>query len=345
MRMQRQVRLWIVALVVAACGGGSPTHGTEEPSDAGADTTFDDHGLSHLDEVRTVIRTAICARLVRCNQVEDMATCLARELYVDTGFTLSQRAAIAAGNIRYDATLAEQCAGEVALLACDAPFIRYVVQGPGGIAEFCKAAGLTGMQGVGERCAGTTDECRNQACQARCDPGMCCASVCDDVPEPTPSSDRVPRHDRPAGAVCSGDSDCTLGLYCYYATKVCTQFPSLDQPCTGECGDGLRCDPMTLRCAKRGMAGASCASDDDCSSMYPFCDKTHHCTGGHHLGEDCNELPLCADDGTFCDVLAPDAPTCVRPKPDGAACLGGRECASGVCDDLTSHCVPEPVCF
>jgi hypothetical protein len=59
-------------------------------------------------------------------------------------YTLSERAAIAARRLRFDATAAVLCASEIAQLACDAPFIRYVVQGPGGLAAFCKSVALTG---------------------------------------------------------------------------------------------------------------------------------------------------------------------------------------------------------
>ncbi|MEO7736497.1 MAG: hypothetical protein ABIY55_36395, partial [Kofleriaceae bacterium] len=70
---------------------------------------------------------------------------------------------------------------------------------------------------------------------------------------------------------------------------------------------------------------------------------TRHCTGGLHRGEDCADLPLCADDGTTCGVTSPR--TCDPARPDGARCFVNRECASGVCDLLTSICTPEQVCF
>jgi hypothetical protein len=330
MRMEVPVWLGVVAVLVAACGC--------------LDTNADDYGLSRLDELRPTIRAAVCSRQVRCNQVEDMTTCLERELYVDTSFTLSERAAIEARRLRFDAPTAALCASEIAQLACDAPFVRYVVQGGDGLAAFCKSAALTGVQEVGQPCVASY-ECRNQACGALCEPGTCCTSVCEGVGEPTSSGFVPPPHDRPPGAVCSNDSDCALGLYCYYDTHVCTRFPSLDEQCTGACGDGLRCDPTSLRCVKLGLAGASCASQEDCSSMYPFCDRSGHCTGGRHAHEDCRDLSFCADDGTFCDLLD-KSPTCVQAKPDGAACLDqGEECASGVCDQQTSRCVPEFICF
>jgi hypothetical protein len=36
---------------------------------------------------------------------------------------------------------------------------------------------------------------------------------------------------------------------------------------------------------------------------------------------------------------------CAMTKAEGEACQGAYACQSGICDDTTRACVPEPVCI
>lgn len=111
-----------------------------------------------------------------------------------------------------------------------------------------------------------------------------------------------PRH---AGEPCSSQFDCSRGLRCAY----------------GECRD-----PCAIAAPSEGQP---CESRDDCDRASQVCTSDQEggpgrCISLPGVGQSCY-FEECAP-GVRCDDGE-----CVSPTPDGAACMGHRECASSYC--------------
>jgi hypothetical protein len=77
------------------------------------------------------------------------------------------------------------------------------------------------------------------------------------------------------GGKCKVYLDCQSG-YCEIpasatpdaggAGGTCKPAPKANEPCTSECGDGLRCDPTTALCQPLAPAGGDCTTPEACKS-------------------------------------------------------------------------------
>jgi hypothetical protein len=120
-----------------------------------------------------------------------------------------------------------------------------------------------------------------------------------------------------AGAACaSSDEVCVDGHVC--AGGSCRAITLVQTP-GGPCDEAMLqiCDPLLrLEC----QSGA-CVRVGDGATGSP-------CQGGDFGALACNEGLVCHRDTASCGT----------PKPAGAACLAGAECASGSCDDEAGVC-------
>ena len=133
------------------------------------------------------------------------------------------------------------------------------------------------------------------------------------------------------------------GLYCASATGTCTRLVAAGGSCAGEtlaCVAGTFCDGE--RCAALRQLGESCPTRAVCAEG-AFCDDGT-CTALRDEGESC-ALRYGGCDAQTCRSPDPSAcrtgllcstrdgrPTCVAPRPNGAACTSFSECSSRWCE-------------
>ena len=140
--------------------------------------------------------------------------------------------------------------------------------------------------------------------------------------------------------------DCGPGLVCdgMVCVDPCSRAGE-GEPCLGRrCADGLVCnasvDMMGMimsACERVAALGESCA-ELSCDEKL-VCDDTMKCARPPGVGEPC--VGFC-DETAWCDTAGADPMqwVCRAPKADGEACMGGNECASTSCDDMTMTCAP-----
>lgn len=174
----------------------------------------------------------------------------------------------------------------------------------------------------------------------------CAAAFDDDDDDDECQRPCNPLHgDVPVGGACTdrgGDSDCAQGLRCDIelcegentCTGLCAD-PCLGT-CPGGCADDERCDDASATCVALPGLGESCEDDGQCAPglgcRYEEGEVfSATCIALPREGESCSQLGLCADD-LRCDFdpLSTES-TCVGPTPQGGACSGHLECASGYC--------------
>lgn len=287
---------------------------------------------------------AYCRLQVRCGALPDVESC--RAMYSPGVFDPDLVAAVTAGVIAWQPEVAQACVDWVDSLGCDPTTEEY--RRPACFGRF------TGTLRDGEACAFGTEcisgecwtenlDCTEACCRGTCtgdappqiggigDPcryspcseGYCEASTC------------VPL--RSAGASCTSDRECDLGLSC--DGVVCRRLPGAGEPCSTRCRElGQSCNYLTLRCEPARLLGQECYGFSDCSPHYR-CDENQRCSFERAgLGEPCGELACAAP--LVCEYSALEG-TCVEPKPDGAPCMYAEGCASRSCDAL-GVCTSEP---
>lgn len=182
------------------------------------------------------------------------------------------------------------------------------------------------------------------------------------------------------------DTSGTASVYCDATSMTCKTLPGSGQPClapplppdaNARCDTGLSCDTsggMPGICRGPGNVGDDC-TNFPCNSML-YCDRsvtpntcktlpglgqmcttnfacakpyycnfnTRICTAPAGLGQMCGGGVQC-DTGLYCDTnMAPS--TCKMLLPDGAMCMNGQQCASGICNfgpGGVRTCSPSPV--
>ena len=188
---------------------------------------------------------------------------------------------------------------------------------------------------------GTLDEgavCNSNGSGIDCKPGLFCSYF--DTPQ------GVCLAHLKEGDICSANGswygECGPQMLCDPQRGVCTQGIAEGQPCAyvapdeprggtevSACAPGLSCDATRLVCAdSRCYAGKSCSQDKECP-------EGHVCAGSYckppaNTGESCLEADDCANKDC---VYYPERleSFCGGIFPDGSACNGSRQCASGYC--------------
>lgn len=340
----------VLALVFAACGGGS--------------------SLS-LEEFPQEIRDAYCKNLVRCGVVKSVDTCQNASL---GGYEFSLHvsattlAVFDGGKAKFDGGKAQACVDAIAAASCD--LTDEVQRGLSLLPDLVlpEACGqvATGTLHAGDACT-ASPECISQGCRIpRCNMA-CCSGTCvgDTAPviakagescqgarcaSGTFCNGAVCTALKAAGATCTGFDECDYGLACIVSgtTGTCIKLPHTGDACTDFCTDfGSICDPTSKKCVSVVLGGDACLGQGDasnCSAVYS-CDGGR-CSSGLALGATCTVDDRCADFQAFCDFPnGANAGTCVLPKPNGGSCVLNRDCDSSLCDFATFVCIDEPVCL
>ncbi|HSS00982.1 MAG TPA: hypothetical protein VLM79_28190 [Kofleriaceae bacterium] len=341
--MRKLVIATIVLALVAGCGSGSVA----------------------LRDYPSAVRGAYCAHLVSCGEMESIQTCLG----VNTGFdfrigeldlrlSASIAAAIGASTIEYDGDAAKRCLDALGTRGCDP-----TTEAARTVPDDCLQI-FNGRLHADDACA-RNDECISRQCDVPACEDACCTGVCiGDEPLPRAQLDEPCDFAvcddglfcdegsgtcaalKSQGGFCVSISECRVGLYCNQSGECAGNLPALGQPCTGPCREeGTQCSVSSRTCVAVALVGQPCQMSSDCSPFYS-CDSTKRCVAGIALGDPCTMSTRCADFGAFCDIAPGDlVGVCAMTKADDEQCQGDYACQSGICDDTTRACVPEPVCI
>ena len=343
--------LFVVLLLVAACD----------------DEDSSGRPFTPILEIDTQLQAATCTHLVACHAMPDQATCLSTNLYAG-GFYVEPRTLqlVLTGKVRYDGGLVAKCLADVAAQSCTLNALDRRVS----FAQ-CVLDVYRGSVAAGGVCSADA-ECTSGTCSCSLEDASCCSGTC--LPGVA-----TPFTPNPIGAACQqasgGFNSCTPDAFCDQATNICTALEPAGASCISdsECGDGLKCNfaatQSTSTCTAVPHLGESCATIAICGDEGTYCDsQTHLCTAVKFVGAPCAtggcasplrcdpQTLLCAtypvtgascvdegrcnDFGTYCN----QAEICALPKPNGAACNSGLDCASQMCDFTMMKCVAPPTC-
>lgn len=208
--------------------------------------------------------------------------------------------AIARGRVRFDTTAAQ---------ACEASFQQTVGQGecwpqidtnaPGKpifAANAC-AGVVTGLQGAGAPCA----------VDFECADGLTCVGWAQGA-DGTCTKPGAP------GAACERAADAGAGLYVNWGLGT---HPS--------CASGAYCPDS--KCIAQGGSGATCTTDDACTSGLTCHQGKCGTTGPAATGGACQSKSDCQE-GLYCD---PSGNTCQPREPAGGACTSNSDVCKGYC--------------
>jgi hypothetical protein len=325
MRLHRLVILASAAAVVTSCNDGKK------------DTT----PLS-LTEFRDRFFAAFCRFDVLCEDVPDLATCMA-SLQEQPGYYATLEQDIAANKVAYDGVKARRCVELFEQVpSCKRSEIEPLArQFEAEFGENCSEV-FTGTVAAGGSCF-LGEECAGDASCTRTDPAcsparQCCAGTC------VASLPRVP-----VGGDCSAGS-CAQGAFCRNGpsgTLTC-MLPSTVEgsACTsGLCAVPLYCDVDATgmgTCKPMVATGTACnPMADGCDDGRDTCDSTTLvCARRPRVGETCDPLQYnCVRYAACQETTCVKRPTAGEPCPTtGPACLGGL-----TCDAQTGTCALSPV--
>ncbi len=247
-------------------------------------------------------------------------------------------AAAEAGTIVYDGNAARTCLAAI-FASCARSLVMSNRDAPAACDEmFSGTIAAGGPCGLHQECS--SQQCSNPNCTVSgtpvgtcvgdspavqpavgesCQPNAgCIASYCDDQ---TLTCTAL----LGAGATCTLDNQCQLGLACRGTCRALAAEGSaceLDDDCKSI---GNYCGPSKT-CVAFGLAGASCQGNL-CASAYRCDSTTSQCVLRPELGEPCS-APLDCIDQSYCD---PTTSACVALLADGATCNEDAQCASGTC--------------
>ncbi len=292
---------------------------------------------------------AKCERFVRCGLFPDDGSCNRFFRHIPETALIS---AVQAGITRYDGPSATQCNADLAAMTCNESAREARVP-----TRACEDV-FIGTRNGGEPC-GFDDECRSGSCSIPACGELCCVGTCRDARAPSEvggpcevdrqcvsdtfcGTDGVCHPLAGEGAQCADDGDCDYGLGCIGPNSLmpgnCRKLPLLGEACLYERCAELNAICKNGVCTALGLPGAPCVQNTDCSPFMECVDTT--CVALPELGSSC--LDLCAGD-SYCD----ENKTCMPTKQNGAFCMEGSDCQSGLCEDgpAFSACTDFPVCF
>jgi hypothetical protein len=327
----------LIALAVAACGGGS----------------VDQKNLY------SELYGALCANYAKCGVTTSKEACLAL-LGPTLGMTTTDpyAAQIAAGTIKYDGSAARRCIDAYASADCNTTFFTTNTAS----AECAKV--YAGTLKVGDSCTGNDcvpDAFCSFSVDGKC-PATCKARLATGGGPVTSTtqcqlglvvSGNVCASPGAEGAACTGTagstffSSCAGGLFCDATSKTCKKTPAKGEACTSmlPCGGYNQC--LNGTCSLPGGTGAACGGSSstiglgckldltcDVSKASPVCserfDEGHACSGSG--SGDCKAAFRCvAGQGTT-------ATTCQKPGQEGAGCVSGSCDAKLYCETTSKQC-------
>lgn len=315
------MRFVLVCALAAACGGSNSS--SDKPGD-------DTPGKSIPPEEYTdSVEDAECEALVRCEEVEDAATCEAANIRVNQE-QQSLLAAIADGTVIYDGEAAAACVDQLAMQMCQFPGL-HVDTSCDDVFEGTVAAG--GACFIDLQCAGGGTCLQNDSgCDVK---STCCIGTC--MGAFTESA---------IGGPCGDNLHyCAADAFC--AGTTCAA-PVTQEGAT--CGDLDACaNPMicnldftsgTGTCKTPAATDATCVRSDlrPCADSRDYCDATTlKCTRGVAPGGSC-QAAQCVD---WAKCIAN---TCVADRKLGETCMtaaNAPNCAGTlVCTDGTCQAPP-----
>ncbi len=327
--------MMVTALLLASCGGSDSVS---------------------IDEYADTFRDSLCRFLVKCGDVENLATCRKINIGIDLFLSASARAAIDMGKIDYDGGNAQSCLDAFASRSCD-------VTSESNRAAPASCQGITRGTVHGDAACASSDECISLICDIPSCNMACCMGTC--FGDVAPGNAKIGQSCqnafceaasfcdeatllctalKPQGAFCANSDECRFGLDCDQ-NAVCNALPAPGEACTGQCRDvGTTCSRTSRTCVKVVLAGGACTPQGgECSPLYG-CDATGHCSAGPAVGAPCPDN-FCGDDRAFCDTTAGTPGTCTLPKANGAACQFDSQCDGHYCDAATRVCAAEPICI
>lgn len=333
-------RLVLIALLAAGCGG----------SDGG--------GPIPIDDLDSAAINVFCNFYASCGLIQDEATC--RSLNLDINLDPDLVAAVHAGKVIYDPDKARECLNGVALSCNRVEFNR----SDSGNRAACDQT-FKGTVAAGGQCA-MDQECISQSCDVPGCAMACCQGTCvGDTPPVHPKVGEACGTStalscdnsycdytamlctayKANGAACQSSSECAEGSC---TNQVCTALIASGGACTtgstaAQCADiGDYCSATTMTCTAYGLAGATCATNAECSPIY-------QCTAGAcelrpTLGDTCGTQSSTSGcvDHSYCE---PTTMKCTAPKADNSPCMSDNECASNNCDSTSNTCVTPPTCI
>ncbi len=328
----------VVCVLAAACGssgGGGPIP---------------------IESLQASYNAYYCNLAVRCGLVSDLLTCGKLDLNAPT-ISPDLVAAVEAGTVIYDGAAAETCLAGITA-TCDQSLVLTNRNAPAACEQM-----FTGTVAANGPCA-LDQECVSQVCSsASCSTtGQPLGYCIGDAPPARPVvgdscntnsncldsyCDTTTYTCSPllsAGASCSSNDWCQLGLACHNGT--CAALAATGGACTStsDCRSiGDYCGAMA-KCTPYGLAGDTCTTASECSGVYR-CDSTSGtCVLRPETGQMCGSSPLNCVDRSYCDGTTG---TCTAPAPDGTLCTSSSQCESGYCDFSTTMytCRTKPLCY
>lgn len=318
-------------LAAAGCGGGL---GASDPN------TY--------DGFRERFMAAVCTQSVSCAVAPDVATC--ESSYGNDPLTITTRAAVASGKIRFDAAKASNCLRYMDRAYAETPcsITAFATADKAGMDD-CDTV-LTGTVADGGSCF-VSFECVSGTCQPA-DPlcyagAQCCPGTCVPMAAPTPLGGDC--------SVASPGPNCVKGTACVApltATLGTCQVPStvVGTPCdsSAACALPLFCamevaiNPKAGTCQPPLATGAVCPPDVyiPCDDWRAYCHPaTSVCALAAALGAPCDADNACQSDaaciGGTCVALPGLHAHCDTAA--GLACLGSLQCSP-----FTSTCERSP---
>jgi hypothetical protein len=282
-----------------------------------------------INDLAAQIADASCARAVTCKEMPDVATCKASKQTEDY-FTLTMKADVASGKVKYDEGLGAACADSIRNETCVFTGFRSDPNNP------CSKM-FTGTVATGGACFQSAECANGASCNptdTNCDNGtMCCPGTCGAAP--TKGA---------VGATCQDDSQCNDDLYCASAMSKCAAVITAEGGMCGDdftaCANPMLCDVMfiggTGTCYTLAGDGQTCDPNKllPCSVEDQYCDATTmKCTATLALGASCASGQTCVgyascDTSMMCTALKKSGEACTVDQNGNSNCLGDLGCST-----------------
>ena len=310
---------WLVLIAVAACGSSSTSTIDGSTGDGTAPGTLaPDHYVDALE-------SAQCDYMVRCQIVEDRATCDAAEI-LDNQQNKTLLHAIDDGTVTYDAVAAKACIDWLGMQSCS--FAGFHIDNP--CTHIFKGTIANGGHCfIDQQCAGggSCDQV-DPICDAKttCCPGICNGSISESAID-GPCDDGM--------HICGVDAYCKANKCAALATTEGATCDSIDG-----CANPMYCNAPTGTgtCKTPAASGATCVRGDvkPCVDSRDYCDASNKCVRGADPGQPCGG----ANNIQCIDYAKCIGNTCVADRKLGesctasttaARCAGTLVCSGGTC--------------